>query len=150
MLYGDLPEPSRTGYSFVGWLTDSNESITSSSLVKIPRDHTLHAQWEEVTREVEIVFEKKDLNDEQIREIISEYTDNDDFTITRVEGDEENELKVIVHFNDKGTAEEFVRKVKTLSRDDSNNYIKDIGFTIKQDVSYSILLQPIISFIILF
>ena len=146
--YGELPEPNRAGYSFVGWFTDNNnESITSSSLVRIPRDHTLHAEWEEVTRDVEIVFERKDLSNEQIRAIISEYTDNDDFTITRVEGDEANELKVIVQFNDKGTAEEFVWKVKTLSRDDSNNHFKRVGFTAEFDGSYSFLLQPIISLI---
>ena len=149
--YGDLPEPNRAGYSFVGWFTgNNNESITSSSLVRIPRDHTLHAEWEEVSRDVEIVFGRKDLSDEQIRAIISEYTDSDDFTIIRVEGDEANELKIIVKFNDKGTAEEFVRKVKTLSREGgSSNYIKDIGFTAEFDGSYSFLLQPIISFIIL-
>ena len=133
--YGDLPEPNRAGYSFVGWFTGNNESITNSSLVGIPRDHTLHAEWEEVTRDVEIVFGVKDLSDDQIRAIISEYTDSDDFTITRVDGYEANELKVIVHFNDKGTAENFVETIKASSK--GSNIIKEIGFTTETLISYS-------------
>ena len=45
--YGDLPEPKRTGYTFVGWYTikDGGTLITSSSYLKVASDHTLYARW---------------------------------------------------------------------------------------------------------
>ena len=43
--YGDLPEPSRTGYTFTGWFNEKNESVTSSTPVSFPYDHTLYAHW---------------------------------------------------------------------------------------------------------
>ena len=46
-LYGDLPIPTRDGYTFVGWYTDANsgDEITSTSTVSIGHDHTLYAHW---------------------------------------------------------------------------------------------------------
>ena len=45
--YGDLPTPTRTGYTFGGWyLTASGDNqVTSSTLVATANDHTLFAQW---------------------------------------------------------------------------------------------------------
>ena len=43
--YGELPTPNRTGYAFLGWFTEKNESITAESSVKIPDNHTLYAHW---------------------------------------------------------------------------------------------------------
>ena len=43
--YGDLPEPTRTGYNFSGWFTGEGEEITSVITVKNPNHHTLYAHW---------------------------------------------------------------------------------------------------------
>ena len=45
--YGDLPKPTRTGYTFVGWYTsDSGGSqVTSSTVVTSGANHTLYAHW---------------------------------------------------------------------------------------------------------
>lgn len=45
--YGDLPTPSRTGYSFSGWYTATSggTKITSSTKVQITSAQTLYARW---------------------------------------------------------------------------------------------------------
>ena len=45
--YGDLPKPTKTGYTFGGWFTDTTyvNKITSESTVLIPNDHSLLAKW---------------------------------------------------------------------------------------------------------
>ena len=43
-LYGDLPVPTKTGYSFVGWKY-SNELVTSTTKNLTQGDHTLTASW---------------------------------------------------------------------------------------------------------
>lgn len=45
--YGELPTPTRNGYSFKGWYTQkvNGEQITSDSLVEISENQTLYAQW---------------------------------------------------------------------------------------------------------
>lgn len=45
--YGDLPKPSRTGYTFKGWFTDESggTQITKDSKVTITANQTLYAQW---------------------------------------------------------------------------------------------------------
>lgn len=45
--YGELPTPTRTGYTFEGWYTEQagGEQITSDSIVKITNNQTLYAQW---------------------------------------------------------------------------------------------------------
>lgn len=47
--YGTLPQPTRTGYTFMGWTLTSGELaddfVTASSTVEIAKDHTLYAQW---------------------------------------------------------------------------------------------------------
>ena len=42
--YGDLPTPTRTGYTFVGWKLNGTV-ITSSTKVHTASNHTLHAEW---------------------------------------------------------------------------------------------------------
>lgn len=46
--YGDLPTPSRDGYTFLGWFTaaDGGTEVTSSTTVITSTDHTLYAHWE--------------------------------------------------------------------------------------------------------
>lgn len=43
--YGDLPTPSRTGYSFTGWYTSSGNRVLSSTKVTTASNHTLYAYW---------------------------------------------------------------------------------------------------------
>ena len=46
-LYGTLPVPTRTGYTFDGWYTAASggQLIAASSLVSAASDHTLYAHW---------------------------------------------------------------------------------------------------------
>lgn len=45
--YGELPVPTRSGYTFTGWWTDidSGERINESSKVNIASNHQLYAHW---------------------------------------------------------------------------------------------------------
>lgn len=45
--YGSLPTPTRNGYTFDGWYTDSSSGtrITSTSKVSLTRNQTLYAHW---------------------------------------------------------------------------------------------------------
>lgn len=43
-LYGELPFPTKTGYSFVGWKLD-NQLVTSTTQNVTQSDHTLTASW---------------------------------------------------------------------------------------------------------
>jgi uncharacterized repeat protein (TIGR02543 family) len=43
--YGTLPSPTYTGYQFVNWTIGSGATITASSTVTTPSDHTLTANW---------------------------------------------------------------------------------------------------------
>ncbi len=46
--YGVLPIIEREGYGFIGWWTskDGGEEVSSASIVKLAKDHTLYAHWE--------------------------------------------------------------------------------------------------------
>ena len=47
--YTNLPTPTRTGYTFLGWYTGENGTgtkITSESTVSTASDHTLYAHWQ--------------------------------------------------------------------------------------------------------
>lgn len=52
--YGELPTPSRTGYTFKGWYLGSTK-ITKDSIVKITSNSTLVAKWE--ANKYTVVFE---------------------------------------------------------------------------------------------
>lgn len=46
--YGELPTPTRVGYQFMGWYTESGGNgtlVTADSPLVIAQDHTLYAQW---------------------------------------------------------------------------------------------------------
>ena len=45
--YGNLPEPTRTGYTFNGWFTDTafTVQVTSDTIVNTTGDRTLYAKW---------------------------------------------------------------------------------------------------------
>lgn len=46
--YGTLPEPTRDGYTFLGWFTaaDGGTEVTASTTVTTNKDHTLYAHWQ--------------------------------------------------------------------------------------------------------
>ena len=46
--YGELPEASRTGYSFTGWFTqpEGGEPVSKDTLFEGEKDITIHAHWE--------------------------------------------------------------------------------------------------------
>ena len=44
-VYGELPNATKTGHTFLGWFTEKNESITGESIVETPVNHTLYAHW---------------------------------------------------------------------------------------------------------
>ena len=45
--YGDLPTPTRSGYTFDGWYTalEDGEQVTAESEVAVRTNHTLYAHW---------------------------------------------------------------------------------------------------------
>ena len=45
--YGDLPTPTRTGYTFAGWFTveTGGTAVTEATTVNITEDQTLYARW---------------------------------------------------------------------------------------------------------
>ena len=47
--YGELPEPTRPGYTFDGWFNGNNTKITSGTTVSITGPQTLIAQWKAKT-----------------------------------------------------------------------------------------------------
>lgn len=45
--YGELPTPTRKGYTFVGWYTEQNggTKVMADTVVTTAEDHTLYAHW---------------------------------------------------------------------------------------------------------
>ena len=43
--YGELPQPTRSGYVFTGWLSDSREIVDQNTLNIVSNHQTLYAQW---------------------------------------------------------------------------------------------------------
>lgn len=72
--YGDLPEPTREGYTFQGWYTDDSftNKITSTDTVNITSDTTLVAKWLVIPGEVSTT----ESNDSDVETSI--VTDDDD------------------------------------------------------------------------
>ena len=140
--YGDLPTPNMTGHTFLGWFTEKNESITRESIVKTPDNHTLYAQWLEITpSQVEIVFNTKDMTKKEIEKVIKKYTDAE-FKITVIEGITD-EVRVIVEFVDAESAEEFFRSVNAvLSTGEEEDSIKRVDFVQEGTPSFSPAYHP--------
>lgn len=46
-IYGELPDATRTGYSFLGWYTAAKggTKVTSETIVETAEDHILYAHW---------------------------------------------------------------------------------------------------------
>ena len=55
--YGELPTPTRDGYTFDGWYTGENGTgtkVTSDTLLTNEKDHTLYAKW---IKDVKVTFD---------------------------------------------------------------------------------------------
>ena len=70
--YGKLPEPTRKGYTFVGWFTNSNggTQVKEDAEVTTAADRTLHAHWTQNIHTVTIKDDKdgKEIESQQIPE----------------------------------------------------------------------------------
>lgn len=57
--YGDLPIPSRDGYTFEGWYTkaEGGEKITATSVVALSADQILYAHWKATSSEYKVTFD---------------------------------------------------------------------------------------------
>ena len=134
--------PIREGFTFNGW---------SPKPVRMPaEDVTVTAQWiEKPTEFVEIVFGKKDLKEEEVREILEVYT-QEEFIIERFDVDEgTGEVRVIIKFVDVSKASEFVRNINEKEgSSSSDNLIKGASVVSENNSSFSFLFTPI--FFILF
>ena len=128
--------PSKEGHTFNGW---------SPRPVRMPaKDITVTAQWiEKPTEFVEIVFGKKDLKEEEVREIIKKYSDSE-FIIVKVEDDEAGGTRVIIKFVDKDAAVSFVEEIRASSNTKSS--IRKVGFIYGEVDSFSFSLCPLYLF----
>ncbi|WP_313130830.1 InlB B-repeat-containing protein [Anaerocolumna sp.] len=50
--YGELPTPTKEGYSFGGWLTEDGKAITLNSVMNRTKNHKLTAQWNSMRYEI--------------------------------------------------------------------------------------------------
>ena len=58
--YGQMPVPTREGYTFEGWFNASNLQITADKTVTVSTDHTLTAKWKKI--EAKTITVKFDTN----------------------------------------------------------------------------------------
>ena len=158
--------PTKEGYTFSGWspkpVTMPAENVTvtaqwieikSSELEKPsssshepeePSESSSSSSSSEKPSEyVEILFGKKDLKKEEIREIIKRYTD-EEFTIELFEDEKLEGTRVIVKFVDKKTAQSFIDEVKVSSS--TKSIIGKIGFIHDKANSFSFSLCPLYLF----
>ncbi len=54
--YGELPEPSRDGYTFDGWYISDGTAVTPTTDVKTAGNHTLTAHWTAKKYNVELIL----------------------------------------------------------------------------------------------
>ena len=145
--YGELPAPNRSGFTFLGWFNEKNESVTRESIVDIPRDHSLIGRWAEIVSEqVEIVFGSH-MTAKDAEKFIKQIS-TAEFEILEFESESEsNEARVIIKFVDKKDAEAFVQYVENLG--ESNSFkIKRAKYNYEEldEGSFSFLCSPIVIF----
>ena len=71
--YGSLPQASLDGKVFEGWYTkpEGGELISESTLLSIPENHTLYAQWRE--RQYTIVFKGMEASEGSMKNMLVNY-----------------------------------------------------------------------------
>ena len=100
---------TREGFTFKGW-KPKQERMPAN-------DTTVVAQWIEVVAEVEseyveIVFDRKSMTEDEVKEIIKNITQDENIYIERIETDKDTgETTVIIRFTDTENAKDFVRSV---------------------------------------
>ena len=130
----------KTGYTFNGW--DNKPD-------KMPAENvTVTAQWTSIeepekptnpTEYVEIVF-GKDFTKEEVKDILDDYT-KDGFVIVEFEKDEKSgETRVIVKFNDRKDAEEFVDNIDKNGKPE--HFFREVDFASGKS-SFSSILVPL-------
>lgn len=135
----DFPNnPNKEGHLFFGW---------DNSITRMPaRNLTINAIWVNITEpknSVKIVFGTVDLNDNDIKEIIKKYTDQDNFEIIEVIKENES-INVIVKFVDATEARSFIEKVSASTEDD-RELIKTVGFIEGNPGSLTVNSIPLLS-----
>ena len=90
-------------------------------------DTTVVAQWIDVKEsQVEVIFDRKGMTEEEAKDIIKKWTDGD-FEIIKFEEDRDTgETIIIIEFKDVDAATNFVEAIKESS--DSTGIIKSINF----------------------
>ena len=108
-------------------------------------DVTVTANWTaNFTEFVEIVFATKDLKEKDVRETIKKYSDSE-FAIVKFVGDEETGgTRVIVKFEDRKSAENFIEEVRASS--DAKGTILKARFFYGESDSFSSSLCPLYLF----
>ena len=134
-------EITREGFIFSGWLPNPE---------RMPAENiTIRAQWNitNPSEYVEIVFEKKDLSEEEIKEIIKKYVpEGEEFTIAKFVEDESGEMRVVIKFADKEKASEFIRSVDEHKRPEDG--ISHVRAVTEYEISLIHPIYPIMSFLL--
>ena len=130
--------------------SDSSQSISSSE-----SDFSSHSDSSSVAKKssessdvfteyVEVIFGKKGLTEEDVKEILQEFT-KEDFVIGMFEVDNESgEIKVIVGFADSSKAAEFARNINENKGGLENNLIKRVTI-VSEQTSFASISIPVLS-----
>lgn len=127
----------KEGFTFNGW-----DKIIGFMPAE---DITITAQWcEKDTDLVKIVFKKKDMSEEEAKEIIKGYT-SEGFVIEKLDYDENTgETIVTIKFVDSAKTTEFVRNVNE-NNIDGGGYIKSVNGYYSEG-SFSLIFSPLLIF----
>ena len=146
-VYGDIPTPKRTGYTFVGWFTEEDGKgmlIVPNTTVRINQNHTLYAQWVKNSRQVKIVFKSNNLTQEEIEETVEKYADTD-FAVIKIDNGHKDGTQAIIEFDSIEIAKAFIEAVNSSS--EAKGTIKKVEFYNKEDGSFSTRYYPMLLFV---
>lgn len=127
---------------FDGWFMDKEFSRPYNASAVGPGHVVVHAKWKNAPSEyVEIVFDTKDMGQGAAETIIKAHTD-EYFVIERFETDSETgETRVIIRFEDKAKAIEFVNKVRESSS--ATELIKRVDYYLSTEISLTVTQFPL-------
>ena len=133
---------TREGYTIIGWKPKPE---------RMPENDTVVAQWKEVKEsQVEIVFSRKGMTEEEAKAIIKKWTDRN-FEIIKFEEDKDTgETTVIIEFKDVDAAIHFVDAIKDSSGSlfISVNFLSEppISVAVKAEVGFFVSLLAFVFF----